>query len=82
MNQKIVASGAIEEVRQMQLQKEKRYMTVKEWCANVGYLPEGGIRHLIFSNPEFCKRIVRRVGRKILLDCSALEQFIAEQNGR
>lgn len=57
-----------------------KYMSVKQWVSTFGYIPEGGIRHLIFSNTDFNNRVVKRLGRKILLDVQALEAFIAEQN--
>lgn len=83
MNLAITSSGAVEELKEMQFQKEKhpRYMTVKQWVARFGYIPEGGLRHLIFSNDDFNRRVVRRLGRKVLLDCLELDRFISEQNG-
>jgi hypothetical protein len=42
----------------------------------MGFLPEGGIRHLIFSNEEFNQKVVRRLGKKILIDLQALYDFI------
>jgi hypothetical protein len=56
-----------------------RFMTIKQWVEAFGYIPEGGLRHLIFQNKDFENRVVRRLGRKILLDVAALEEFIAEQ---
>lgn len=57
-------------------------MTVKQWVLTFGYIPEGGLRHLIFSNPSFNQRVVKRIGkRKLLLDIQALENWIEEQNG-
>ena len=57
-----------------------KYMSFKQWASTFGYIPEGGIRHLIFSNPNFNNRVVKRVGKKILLDVQALELWISEQN--
>lgn len=57
-----------------------KYMSVKEWVATIGYIPAGGIRHLIFANPSFNKKVVKRVGKKVLLDVQALELWISEQN--
>jgi len=42
-------------------------------------IPESGIRHLIFSNEEFNNKVVRRIGRKVLLDREALRAFIQEE---
>ena len=57
-----------------------KYMSVKKWVSTFGYIPEGGIRHLIFSNPNFNEKVVRRIGKKVLLDVQALELWISEQN--
>lgn len=57
-----------------------KYMSVKQWASTFGYIPEGGIRHLIFKNPIFNKRVVKRIGKKVLLDVEALELWISEQN--
>lgn len=57
-----------------------KYMTVKQWVSTFGYIPEGGIRHLIFKNPSFNQKVVKRIGKKVLLDIQALENWISEQN--
>jgi len=57
-----------------------KYMTIKQWVATHGFIPEGGIRHLIFSNESFNQKVVKRIGKKILLDVEALYKFIEEQN--
>lgn len=55
---------------------EKRYLSVKDWVKKYGYFPVGGIRHLIFTNKEFERHVVKRVGRRILLDVTAFETWI------
>ena len=58
-----------------------KYLTIKQWVKTYGFIPEGGIRHLIFTNPEFNKRVVRRIGKKkIVLDVQALFDFIEKEN--
>lgn len=57
-----------------------KYMSVKKWVSTFGYIPEGGVRHLIFSNPIFNQRVVRRLGKKLLLDVQAFELWISEQH--
>jgi hypothetical protein len=64
-----------------ELKKIPKFMTVKAWCETIGYMTEGGLRHLIFTNSEFNKRVVKRLGRRILLDVAALDAFIDEQIG-
>lgn len=56
-----------------------KYMTIKQWVTTFGYIPEGGLRHLIFHNKNFEHRVVKRIGRKILLDIQALEEWVGEQ---
>lgn len=56
-----------------------KYMSIKQWVSTFGYIPEGGIRHLIFSNPVFSSRVVKKLGKKILLDTQAMEEWISEQ---
>lgn len=82
MSKESMGIVAIEELKQMLIQKDKqqKYMTVKQWVTTFGYIPEGGIRHLIFSNPSFNQRVVRRLGRKVLLDIQELENWISEQH--
>lgn len=65
---------------EMQLMTTSKYMTVKQWVSAFGYIPEGGIRHLIFNNASFNQRVVKRIGKKVLLDINALESWIEEQN--
>jgi len=37
---------------------------------------EASIRWQIFSNPEFCKACVRRLGGRVLLDLDAFERWL------
>lgn len=59
---------------------EPKYLTVKQ-LAGMGFIPEGGIRHLIFSNSDFNSRVVRRLGKKILIDLQAFYEFIDQREG-
>ena len=54
-------------------------MTIDQWVKSGGCIPKGGISHLIHTNKEFEKIVVRRIGRKILLDIIALENWISNQ---
>jgi hypothetical protein len=40
---------------------------------------EASLRWLIFSNPEFNRACVRRVGRRVLLDLDAFETWLDQQ---
>jgi hypothetical protein len=63
----------------MQSTAEARYMTVKQWVSTFGFIPEGGLRHLIFTNKDFERRVVKRLGRKIILDVQELNLWLSEQ---
>ncbi len=55
-----------------------RYLTVKQFVS-LGIFPEGGIRHLLFTNEEFRKKVVRKIGKKILLNLEAIYEYLEEQ---
>jgi hypothetical protein len=57
-----------------------KYVTVRQ-LASMGFLPAGGIRHLIFSSKEFNQKVVCRVGKKILIDLQALYDYIDQSRG-
>lgn len=59
--------------------KSKAFLTVKQWLEKYHAIPEGGIRHLIFTNRDgFNTKVVKKIGRKILLDEEAFLRFIDE----
>lgn len=61
--------------------KQKSFLTMKQWLAKHQAIPEGGIRHLIFTNKDnFNSRVVKKLGRKILLDEEAFLDFINEHS--
>jgi hypothetical protein len=43
------------------------------------FCSEASLRWQIFSNPEFCKACVRRLGKRILLDLDAFEAWLDQQ---
>jgi hypothetical protein len=61
--------------------KYKSFLTMKQWLEKYQSIPEGGIRHLIFTNRNnFNARVVKKLGRKILLDEEAFLDFINEHS--
>ena len=57
----------------------KSFLTLKQWLEKYSAIPEGGIRHLIFTNRDnFNERVVKKLGRKILLDEHAFLTYIDE----
>ncbi|PIS00450.1 MAG: hypothetical protein COT84_07580 [Chlamydiae bacterium CG10_big_fil_rev_8_21_14_0_10_35_9] len=62
-------------------QSHKNFLTLKQWLEKYQAIPEGGIRHLIFTNKHnFNQRVVKKLGRKILLDEQAFLNYIDEQS--
>lgn len=60
-------------------QSPKNFVTIKQWLQKYPAIPEGGIRHLIFTNKDnFNTRVVKKIGRKILLDEQAFLNYINE----
>ena len=56
------------------------FLTVKQLSEKYAFIPAGGIRHLIFTNKnDFNKRVVRKLGRKILINENEFLNFIDEQ---
>lgn len=60
-------------------QHQKNFLTLKQWLEKYPAIPEGGIRHLIFTNKDnFNGLVVKKLGRKILLDEHAFLSYIDE----
>lgn len=62
-------------------QNEERYLfTVKQFSERHGW-PIGGLRHLIFhENTNGLSQVLRRIGRKILIDEQEFFHWIDKQN--
>lgn len=58
-----------------------RYLTCTQWCKEYNWPPAGGLRHLIF-NAKYngFSKVVRRVGRRILLNEEEFLKFIEEKS--
>jgi hypothetical protein len=61
---------------------QTRVIPVTEWNNHHSWPPQGGLRHLIFNakNNGFDK-VIRRAGRRVLLDERAFFNWLDEQNG-
>lgn len=60
----------------------KRLIPVPKWNQHHEWPPQGGLRHLIFyANTNGFDRVIRRVGRRVLIDEAAFFQWV-ESNGR
>ena len=58
---------------------EPRYLTVKQFHQRHAW-PLGGLRHLIFSMPDGFEQVIRRVGRKVLLNEQAFFDWVEKIN--
>lgn len=57
----------------------KSYLTKKQAIEKYSFLSENMLKNLLFKNfGDFRGKVVRRLGKRILLDERALLQFIAE----
>ena len=60
-----------------------RYLTIKQTAQKYKIFPEGGLRHLIFLNKDnFRDKIVKKIGKKVVLDTEAFMNWIAEHSDR
>lgn len=60
-----------------------RYQTVKEFVAERSWPTASSIRYYIFYNVfGFEAQCVRRLGRKVLIDTYAFEEWIEKQSSR
>ncbi len=60
----------------------KRLIPVTKWNQHHEWPPPGGLRHLIFyANTNGFDRVIRRVGRRVLIDEAAFFQWV-DSNGR
>jgi hypothetical protein len=59
-----------------------RFWTVKDWAANHSWPSEGGLRHLIFyADKNGFSRVIRRIGRRILLNEQEFMAWVENQKG-
>lgn len=57
------------------------YLSVNEFSLK-HFWPIGGLRNLIFKNPEGLEKAIRRVGRKVLIVESEFFKWVDEQNAK
>lgn len=58
-----------------------RLIPLTQWNEHHAWPPIGGLRHLVFhaKNNGF-DTVIRRVGRRVLIDEAAFHRWVAEQN--
>lgn len=58
----------------------RRLFTVPQWVAQHNWPPVGGLRHLIFhANSNGFEKVIRRVGRTVLIDEAAFFEWVDER---
>jgi hypothetical protein len=58
-----------------------RLLTVKQWTETHAWPPLGGLRHLIFfSKSNGFDAVIRRVGRRVLIDETAFFDWVRQSN--
>ena len=60
-----------------------RLIPITEWSRHHAWPPLGGLRHLVFhAETNGFDRVIRRVGRRVLIDEDAFFDWVEERNGR
>lgn len=58
-----------------------RLIPVPKWKEDHAWPPDGGLRHLIFnSSSNGFDKVIRRVGRRVLIDEAAFFEWVKAQN--
>ena len=61
--------------------RERRVIPVTEWNKYHSWPPQGGLRHLIFNaNTNGFNAVVKRAGRRVLIDEQAFFEWLDRQN--
>lgn len=59
-----------------------RYFTVRQWTEQFSWPPLGGLKHLIFhAKSNGFDAVIRRVGRRILIDEVAFQAWMEKLGG-
>lgn len=62
---------------------QTRLIPVTKWNEHHQWPPTGGLRHLIFfAKDNGFDKVIRRCGRRVLIDESAFFQWMEEQNAK
>lgn len=56
-------------------------LTVKQFAKEKGFISESGLRYLIFNaDTNGFEKVIKRIGRKVLIDIQAFELWLEEIN--
>ncbi len=60
---------------------ERKFIPVTLWNDHHSWPPQGGLRHLIFNaDKNGFDKVIKRAGRRVLIDEQAFFQWMDEQN--
>lgn len=60
---------------------QTKYYTVKQFATEKGFISESGLRYLIFnSDTNGFAKVIKRIGKKILLSESAFMEWLESIN--
>lgn len=60
---------------------QTNYYTVKQFAKEKGFLSESGLRYLIFNaDTNGFNKVIKRIGKKILIDFNAFNIWLEEIN--
>lgn len=63
--------------------QQTRLIPVTQWNEHHPWPPLGGLRHLIFfADTNGFNKVIRRCGRRVLLDEAAFFAWVEEQRGK
>jgi len=65
------------------IQLKTRFIPVSKWNEHHQWPPVGGLRHLIFfAEKNGFHKVIKRCGRRVLIDESAFFNWMEEQNSK
>ncbi len=71
-----------QQINENQTPAQRRLIPLTEWPKHHSWPPIGGLRHLVFyAGQNGFDKVIRRVGRRVLIDEQAFFQWLDEQNG-
>lgn len=60
---------------------KRKFIPVTQWNDHHSWPPQGGLRHLIFNaSKNGFDKVIKRAGRRVLIDEQAFFQWMDEQN--
>lgn len=60
---------------------QTNYFTVAQFTKEKGFISESGLRYLIFhADSNGFNQVIKRIGKKILIDFNAFEHWLQEIN--